>query len=60
MALTPQSNTARVLYLSHGNPAPDAMIRGCRPPGFELVTLERDANAERFYRGEALLNQIEL
>ncbi len=47
MSLTPPSNTVRVLYLSHGNPALYEMIRERLPPGFELTTLERDDDAER-------------
>jgi phosphoglycerate dehydrogenase-like enzyme len=41
------SNAVRVLYLSHGTPALYDLIRERVPPGFELVTLERDDDDER-------------
>jgi phosphoglycerate dehydrogenase-like enzyme len=47
MAAAPPSNTVRVLYLSHATPSLYEMIRERLPPGFELVTLERDDDAER-------------
>ena len=37
----------RVLYLSHATPAVYSIIRGELPPGFELVTLAADDDAER-------------
>jgi phosphoglycerate dehydrogenase-like enzyme len=47
MFLTAPSNAVRVLYLSYGNPALYEMIRERLPAGFDLVTLERDDDAER-------------
>jgi phosphoglycerate dehydrogenase-like enzyme len=44
------SNTVRVLYFSHGTPDLYAMIREHVPPGFDLVTLERNDDAERIAR----------
>jgi phosphoglycerate dehydrogenase-like enzyme len=46
----PPSNAVRVLYFSHATPDLYAMIREHVPPGFELVTLERDDDAERIAR----------
>jgi phosphoglycerate dehydrogenase-like enzyme len=37
----------RVLYISHATPEVYAIIRAQVPAGFELVTLERDSDAER-------------
>jgi phosphoglycerate dehydrogenase-like enzyme len=37
----------QVLYLSHATPEVYAIIREAVAPGFELVTLERDSDAER-------------
>jgi phosphoglycerate dehydrogenase-like enzyme len=37
----------KVLYLSHATPEVYAIIRGAVPPGFELLTLERDSDEER-------------
>ncbi|MEO8304537.1 MAG: 2-hydroxyacid dehydrogenase [Betaproteobacteria bacterium] len=37
----------RVLYLSHATPSVYDIIRGELPPGFELVTLDADDDAER-------------
>jgi len=37
----------RVFYLSHATPEVYAIIRAAVPAGFELVTLERDDDAER-------------
>jgi phosphoglycerate dehydrogenase-like enzyme len=46
----PPTNAVRVLYFSHGTPELYAMIRARMPPGFELVTLERDSDEERAAR----------
>ena len=37
----------KVLYLSHATPEVYAIIRAAVPPGFELLTLERDSDDER-------------
>jgi len=37
----------RVFYISHARPEVYAIIRAQVPPGFELVTLERDSDEER-------------
>jgi phosphoglycerate dehydrogenase-like enzyme len=37
----------RVLYLSHATAEVYAIIRGAVPPGYELLTLERDSEDER-------------
>jgi len=37
----------RVFYISHARPEVYAIIRAHVPPGFELVTLERDSDEER-------------
>jgi phosphoglycerate dehydrogenase-like enzyme len=37
----------KVLYLSHATPEVYAIIRKAVPPGFELLTLERDSDEER-------------
>jgi phosphoglycerate dehydrogenase-like enzyme len=44
------TNAVRVLYFSHATPDLYAMIREHVPPGFDLVTLERDDDAERMAR----------
>jgi phosphoglycerate dehydrogenase-like enzyme len=44
------SNTVRVFYFSYATPDLYAMIRDHVPPGFDLVTLERDDDAERIAR----------
>jgi phosphoglycerate dehydrogenase-like enzyme len=46
----PPSNAVRVLYFSHATSELYAMIREHVPPGFDLVTLERDDDAERMAR----------
>jgi phosphoglycerate dehydrogenase-like enzyme len=37
----------KVLYLSHATPEVYSIIRAAVPPGFELLTLERDSDDER-------------
>ena len=44
----------RVLYISHAPEAVYEIIRREMPPGFELVTLDADDEAERIAQGRRL------
>ena len=41
------SNTRKILYFIHGGTAVYDLVRSHVPPGFDLVTLEQDSDAER-------------